>query len=180
MIKFSIGFIIGVVIGAAAALFFGAQAGGTGLLPTPSTPAPGQSVIHISVDQSYLNEEFAAALSSQPQFRNAQPQLTMRAPDAVIVSASIQASVGGVTLKARPAVTMQLYVEGGRIRTRIAGVNVGAVNVPLQPFQAQIDQVERMMEDQANRLASSALAGSGLKVVGVSTTASSLIVDLGR
>ena len=180
MFKFIIGFVIGAVLGAVAVLFFGALGGGANLLAVSTTPAPGASVIHISVNQSYLNQELNAALADQPQFANMKPQLAMRPPDAVTVSANVQAGVGGVTVKARPAVTMQLYVEGGRIRTKVVDVNVGALNVPLQPFQAQLDQVESMMEDQANRLVNSGLAGTGLRVVGVSTTGDSLVVDLGQ
>ncbi|MCL4507582.1 MAG: hypothetical protein M1140_16415 [Chloroflexi bacterium] len=180
MIKFIIGFVFGVILGAIAILFFGALGRGAHPLTTPTTPAPRQSAIRISVNQSYLNQEFGAALADQPQLRNMHPQLAMRAPNAVVVSVDLQASVAGVTLTAHPAVTIQLYVAGGRIRTRVADVNVGAVDVPLQPFQAQIDQAIRMMEDQANRLVNSGLAGTGLKVVGVSTTSDSLVIDLGQ
>ena len=76
--------------------------------------------------------------------------------------------------------TMQLTIGAGRIRTRISNVNVGVVTVPLDPFQAQINQIDRMMEDQANRAVANGLAGTGLKIVNVSTTSGSLNVDLGE
>jgi hypothetical protein len=115
-----------------------------------------------------------------PQFKGVQPTLAMQAPNSVIVNIDMQATVSGVTLKARPAVMMQLTVEAGRIRTRVTNVNVGILNVPLAPFQAQIDQIERVMEDQANRAVANGLAGTGLKIVSVSTTNNSLNVDLGE
>ncbi len=178
MIKFLAGLIFGVIIGAAAMFFISALGGRSGVAVAP--PAVGQAVIHVSIDQSYLNQQLTRALATQPQFKGVKPTLTLQGPNAVIVSVDIQANVNGTLVKVHPVVTMQLLVENGRIHTNVASVNIGALNVPLEPFQAQINQLNRMMEEQANSAVANGLAGTGLKIVNVTTTNNSLSVDLGE
>jgi hypothetical protein len=178
MLKFLIGLIFGVIVGAAAVLFFGVK--GTTGKPVVAVPASRPGAIHVTIDQSYLNQLMTEALAGQPQFKGMKPTLALQAPNSVIVTVNLQANVGGTTLSIQPAITMQLTIEAGRIRTRVSNVNVGALTVPLDPFQGQINQIDKVMEDQANRAVASGLAGTGLKIVNVGTTNNNLIVDLGE
>ncbi len=178
MIKFVFGLIFGVIVGAAAALYLSPKA--VVSRPIVAAPAARPGTIHVSVDQAYLNKLMTEALAGQAQFKGMQPTLALQGPNTVIVTVDLQADVAGVTLKARPEVMMQLSLNAGRIRTHVANVNFGIVNVPLEPFQAQINQIESMMEDQANRAVTNGLAGTGLKIVNVTTSSNSLNVDLGE
>ena len=135
--------------------------------------------MHLSIDQAYLNQQLAAALAGRNEFKGMQPTLATQAPNAVIVTADVEVTVGNDTIKVHPVVTMQLYVEAGRIRTRVAGVNIGAANVPAMLIQTQIDWIERTMEEQANRISAAGLAGTGLKIIDVSASNTGLVVDLG-
>lgn len=178
MIKFVIGLIFGVIIGAAAVLFFGAKSNVN--KPVVAAHVSKQGVVHVSVDQSYLNQLMTGALAGQPQFKGMKPTLALQAPNSVIVTVDLQANVGGATLSIRPTMTMQLTIKAGRIRTHVSNVDVGVLSVPLDPFQTQINQIDTMLEDQANRAVMNGLAGTGLKIVNVSTTGNSLNVDLGE
>jgi hypothetical protein len=178
MIKFIFGTAFGIIVGAAGAFYLSMQ-GGMGHPYMQPPPTPGQAVMHLSIDQSYLNQQFITALAGQTEFKGMQPTIATQPPNAVIVTADIEVTVGGNSIKVRPAVTMQFYVEAGRIRTRVAGVNLGTVNVPAMLVQTQIDWIERTMEEQANRLATAGLAGTGLKIINVSASNTGLLVDLG-
>jgi len=178
MFKFIFGAFLGIISGAAAVFYLGMQGGISNAYVPP--PVPGQAVMHLSIDQAYLNQQLiAAALAGKTEFRGMQPTLATQAPNAVIVTADVEITVGSDTIKVHPAVTMQLYVEAGRIRTRVAGVNIGAANVPAMLVQTQIDWIERTIEEQANRFASTALGGTGLKIIDVSASNAGLVVDLG-
>lgn len=179
MFKFLIGLILGVIAGAVAVILFSTMGSVANPFPT-SVLAPGQAVVHISIDEAYLNQQLAAVLASQPDFRDASPQLDMQEPNVAALTADIQMGVGDNQIKARPTVTLQFRVEGNRIRTRVTNVNVGTMNVPRSLIQTQIDQLERTIEEQVNRAVTDALARTGLKVVNVAANANSLLVELGQ
>jgi|GEM_PF-3804729 len=178
MVKVTIGLVLGVIVGVAAVLVFSAMGGSS--RPAAALAAPGQAVIHISADQSYINQKITSAMSGQDQFRNVRPVLTLQTPNSVIVAADLQADIKGTIFKASTVITMQLYADAGRIRTRILSVDLGTLKIPLDPFQAQIDQIERIMGDETNRAVAVALKDTGLKIVNVSTTNTSLVVDMGE
>jgi hypothetical protein len=179
MIKFLFGAVFGIIIGAAAAVYLSMQGGmGHAYVQAPA-PEPGRAVIHLSIDQAYLNQQLINTLAGQPEFKGLQPTLATQAPNIVIVTAEVEVTVGNNKIKVRPTVTMQVYVEAGRIRTRVAGVNIGDLSVPATLVQTQIDQIERVTEEQANGLAAAGLAGTGLKIISVSASNTGLLVDLG-
>jgi hypothetical protein len=178
MIRFFFGVIFGILLGVGGAVYLSMKGGlSTANLQPP--PPPGQSVMHLSIDQAYLNQKLGAALAGTTEFKGLQPTLTTQAPNAVIVNVDMEVTVGGNTLKVHPAVTMQLFVEASRIRARVAGVNIGVANVPAMLIQTQIDWIERVMEEQANHIATTGLTGTGLKVINVSASNTGLLVDLG-
>jgi hypothetical protein len=180
MLRFIIGLVIGIVIGALAVLAFTALGTFGDPLSANPLPAPGQAVVHISVDKVYLNQELRAVLATQAQFANANPQLDLRSPNAAVLTADIQTEVGGRALKVRPTVTMQFQVENGRIRTKVMGVTMGTLNLPNTLIKAPVAQLESTLEDQVNRAVSGALSGTGLKVYNVTTSSNALVVDLGQ
>jgi hypothetical protein len=179
MLKFLVGLIFGLIIGAVAVFVFSTL--GSAATPLGSTSAvPGKGVLHVTVDQSYINEKLAAVLASQPQFNDAKAQVKFQAPNSAQVAADVQIDVAGNTIKARPTVTLQFSVAGGRIRTKVTGANLGVLNLPVALFQGPIDQLNQVMEDQVNTAVTDALSGTGLKVINVGSTNTGLVVDLGE
>ena len=149
MFKFIFGAVFGIIVGAAGAFYLSMQ-GGIGNTYMRPPPTPGQAVMHLSIDQGYLNQQLITALTGQTEFKGMQPTLATQAPNAVIVTADIEATVGGNSIKVRPAVTMQFYVEAGRIRTRVAGVNLGTVNVPADAGP-NTDRLDRAHDGRAGQ-----------------------------
>jgi hypothetical protein len=180
MIRFLIGLILGVIIGALAVVVFSAMATfGNPFIFTPSL-APGQSVIHISVDEPYLNQQLAAVLAAQPEFANANPQLDLKSPNIAMLTASVETNAGGDAIKVRPTLTVQFRVENARVRTHVVGVNLGQLNVPTAVIRPQITELERTLEEQVNGAITRGLTGTGLRVVNVGATENALVVDLGQ
>jgi hypothetical protein len=179
MFKFLIGLILGVIAGAVAVLIFTAM-GSTGNPFTTPALMPGQAVVHISVDEAYLNQQLTAVMATQPGFTDANPKLDLREPNVAALTASIEANVGGNTVQARPTVMLQFGAENNRVRVKVTGVNLGAMNIPRALIQSQLDTLERTVEDQANRAITNGLSGTGLKVIAVSASATSMLVDLGQ
>ena len=180
MIRFLIGLVLGVIVGALAVLVFSALATfGNPFIYNPSI-TPGQAVVHVTVDEPYLNQQLAAVLATQPEFAGASPQLNLESPNVAILTVSIDADVGGNTMKLRPTLTMQLRVEGGQIKTHVVGINLGQLNVPTVLIRSQINQLESALEEQVNRAVTNGLTGTGLRVVNVSASDDSLVVDLGQ
>ena len=179
MIKFLIGLVVGVIVGAAA-LFVFSTLGSTAVPLSSTSGASGKGVVHVTVDQAYINKKLAEVLADQPQFNDAKAQVKFQAPSTAQVAADVQIDVAGSTIKARPTVTLQFSVAGGRIRTKLTGADLGILKLPIALFQGPIDQLNQMMEDQVNAAVTDGLAGTGLKVVNVSATNSGLVVDLGE
>jgi hypothetical protein len=75
---------------------------------------------------------------------------------------------------------VQFSVAGGKIKLTILDVNVGGLGVPRSLVEASLVQAEKEAENQANQAISKSLAGTGLKVTGVSATDTSLVVELGE
>jgi hypothetical protein len=178
MVRFFIGLIVGVILGAVAVLAFVFMGIGNTAARIPVAAPSGTPAVRLSVDEAYLNQRMADALQSQPQFAKAEPQVDLRAPNMADVTASIDAVMGGNTLRIRPTARIQFAVEGGRIRAHITDINVGPVVVPRSVIQDQIAQVEGMVETEANDAVAGALSGTGLKVVNVTATETDLVVDL--
>jgi uncharacterized protein YpmS len=177
--KFIAGLFFGVIIGAVAVFVFSTL--GSAANPLANTSgAGGGGVVHVTVDQSYINEKLAAVLADQPQFNDAKAQVKFQAPNSVQVTADVQVTALGNTIKARPTATLQFSVVGGRIHTQLTSVNLGVLNLPVALFQGPVDQLNTIMEDQVNTAVTDALAGTGLKVVNVGSTSTSLVVDLGE
>lgn len=180
MIRFIIGLIFGIIIGALAVLVFSALgAVGNPLAYTP-LPGPGQPVIHITVDAPYLNQQLVTVLDSQPQLAGGHPQLTLQSPNVAILTSDVQVNANGNTLKLRPTIKMQFQVENGRVKTQVVSVSMGTLNVPNALIKTQVAQMESTLEDQVNNAIGSALSGSGLKLYAVSTSPAGLTVDLGE
>jgi uncharacterized protein YpmS len=181
MLRFILGLVSGVVVGALAVFAFVALGSNGNPVDSNSPTLPsGTGVVHISVDASYLNQELSTLLATQPQFSDAQPELALKSPNVAVLTANLPVDVGGRTLKVRPTVTMQFTVENGEVKTNVTNISLGVISVPTSLIKPQIDQMESMLESSANRALNSALSGSGLKLYGVSTTPDALTMDLGQ
>ena len=180
MIRFIIGLIFGIIIGAVAVLVFSTLSStGTPFGYAP-LPAPGQSVVHITIDAPYLNLRLGSLLASQPQLAGGNAQLSLQSPNIAVLTSDVQANLGGNSIKLRPTVTVQFQVENGRVKTHVVSVNVGTLNVPDSLIKEPVAQLESMVEDEVNAAITSALSGTGLKLYAVSTSPAGLTVDLGQ
>src|SRR5512141_2857634 len=169
MIKFLFGLIVGIIVGAAA-LFIFSTLGSTAAPLSSTTVGTGKGVVHVTVDQAYINKKLAEVLANQPQFNDAKAQVKFQAPNSAQVTADVQIDVAGNTVMARPTVTLQFSAAGGRIRTKLTGADLGILKLPIALFQGPIDKLNQLMEDQVNTAVTDGLSGTGLKVVNVSAT----------
>jgi hypothetical protein len=180
MVRFIVGLIIGILLGAAAVVVFTMLGSMDNSLIYAPLPSPSAAVVHVTVDAGYLNQELNTLLATQPQFAGARPQLELRSPNTAVFSADIPVTVNGNTIKVRPTVTMQFQVQDGVLSTHVTSVNLGTINVPMALIQSQVNEVERLFQSSVNRAVTNALAGSGLKLYSVSTSPTAITVDLGQ
>ncbi len=180
MIHFILGLIIGILLGALAVVAFTLLGSTDNSLLYGPLPAPGNAVVHITVDASYLNQELNTLVTSQPQLADSHPQLALRSPNAAEVAADVPVDVNGRTLRVRPTVTLQFQVQDGKLSTHVTNINLGTMSVPTALVKPQIDQVENLLQDSVNRTITGALAGTGLKLYNVTTSPTAMTVDLGE
>jgi uncharacterized protein YpmS len=180
MLRFIFGLVSGIVLGAVAVFAFVTLGSANTPVVSNAITASGGSVVHVSVDASYLNQELGTLMATQPGFTNAKPELQLKSPNVAVLTANLPVELNGTTLKVRPTVTMQFTVENGEVKTNVTNISMGVLSVPTSLIKPQIDQMESALENSANRALSSALAGSGLKLYNVSTSPTALIMDLGQ
>jgi uncharacterized protein YpmS len=180
MLRFIFGLVSGIVLGAVAVFAFVTLSSANNVVVSDAITAPGSSVVHVSVDASYLNQEMSTLLATQPGFSDAEPQLVLKSPNVAQLTANLPVELNGTTLRVRPTVTIQFTVENGEVKTNVTNIGMGVLSVPTSLIQPQIDQMESTLESSANRALNSALAGSGLKLYNVSTSPTALTMDLGQ
>ncbi|HEY3343176.1 MAG TPA: hypothetical protein VGK81_14205 [Anaerolineae bacterium] len=180
MLRFILGLVSGIVVGAVAVFAFVTLGSSNSPLVNSSAVAPGGGVVHVTVAASYLNQELNTLLAAQPGFADAKPQLVLRSPNVAALTANLPVDLNGTTLTVRPTVTMQFLVQNGEIKTNVTSIGLGVISVPASLVKPQIDQMESALESSANRALTNALAGSGLKLYNVSTSPAALTMDLGQ
>jgi hypothetical protein len=163
---------VGLILGVGAVLLISFLSGRG--RPLPVSPASEDPRIQINVEESYVNRLLAAELASDPRFSD--PLVDLRSPNLALVT--VNTEVAGIVL--RPTVTIQFSVEGSEIQAALLEVDVGGLNVPRGLIEAHLAGLEKEIQDQVKALVAGTLADTKFRVVRVSATETSLVVELGE
>ena len=169
---FLAGVVVGLVLGVGGVLLV-LLLGSAGS-PLPVSPLDGGSRVQIIAEESHVNSVLAVELAKDPRFGD--PVMDLRSPNLALVT--VGTKVAGVVL--RPTVTIGFGVEDNRIDVAVLELVIAGLRIPRGLVGEQLANLEEEIEEQANLLVAGTLGGTGLQVVSVSATETSLVIGLGE
>ncbi|HEY8475980.1 MAG TPA: LmeA family phospholipid-binding protein [Chloroflexota bacterium] len=171
--------VLGAVVGAAATVALSVL-GQSEAVPGSSdhVQRAGQSAVQVTVSETWLNQQVAAATASERRYRN--PRVDLRPPDLALVTAEAEVEAAGQRLVIEPTVTLRLQVAQQGLAVHVVSVEVGSLPVPQTLVEQQLAGLEQQVETQLNRTLGERLVGLGLRPLGLETTDNALTLSLGE
>lgn len=146
-------------------------------ISTP-VPAPVSADVSITVSAALLNTQLQQVVRQSGLAKQA--SVSLAAPNVVRAAMVVDTNVLGQRLSVNATVTLRVSVQSGRIVLAVEKIDVGGVTIPQSMLASLVEQLRKQAEDEINRAAQRSLQGTGLRIVGVRMTASTLTVDLTR
>ena len=146
----------------------------TGATVTP-TPTP-KAAIHIAIDESYVNTIVQRALADEPAYSN--PQVDLAPPNIAYVTVTMRTGLGVVL---RPTATLEFGVVNNLVQVRITDVTFSGYRLlPRNVIQTALQGLATQMQNRINAMVLATKQATGLVVVGVSSTDTQLLIQMGE
>jgi hypothetical protein len=155
--------------------------------PVPVDQAEGVD-LRIEIEESFLGNTLAEqlaepiAIPDQPgvEVLIQEPVFDLVPADVARLTATLDLDVYGITVAARPTISLQLTAEDGDVMVSVVGVSLGDVNFPLDAVADQLAPVEEQVRVQLAGALQGVTDATGLQVRSLLISNDTLFVDLGR
>ncbi len=180
--RFSAGCLLGIIAGLLIAI--AGYVGYTFIFSSANLPlfpatTSGDPDLTITIGESYLNDQLRAGLAAQG-LNLSDLAVKLHAPNRADATMTLNLRVLGQPITVHPDATLHFGVSNGTITLTLDQVNVSGFSVPQNIVNQQLGDFQRVAQNELNAEAKRILANTGLHIIGVEATESTLIIKLAR